>query len=150
MIVKFKGWDTKRNKMYSASEMGYDELTISTNGNGFVNVSSTDTRLSQYMQHIIPLQFIGLTDKNKNEIYEGDILRMSFETKRMLGFPYTESKNPGWEIWEIKYIAPLFVYVIHSQNNSYYGELPSKPRVISLHYLDAVEVIGNIYESLDG
>lgn len=90
-------------------------------------------------------QFIGLLDKDDKEIYEGDILKYSFETKRKLGFPYTESKDPGYEIWEIKYIAPSFVYIIHSQHNSYYGELPAKPRVISLHYLNAVEVIGNIY-----
>jgi len=149
MDSKFKGWDTKRNKMYSASEMGSDELTINPDGRGFVNVSSTSQKLSQYMHHIIPLQFIGLLDKNKNEIYVGDILKFSFQTKKMLGFPYTESIDPGWELWEIKYIAPSFVYVIHLQSNSYYGELPAKPRVISLYYLDVVEVIGNIYENSD-
>jgi uncharacterized phage protein (TIGR01671 family) len=144
---KFKGWDTKRNKMYSASEMGNDELTINPDGRGFVNVSSTDQKISQYMPYIIPLQFIGLLDKNKNEIYEGDILKYSFQTKQMICFPYTERINPGWELWEIKYIAPSFVYIIHSQSNSCYGELPAKPCVISLHYLHAVEIIGNIYEN---
>lgn len=92
-------------------------------------------------------QFTGLYDKHKNEIYEGDIIKYSFKTKQTLSYPPITHVDPGWEIWEINYIAPSFVYVIHSQSNSYYGELPSKPRVTSLHYLNAVEVIGNIYEN---
>lgn len=127
--IKFKVWndDSKR--------MNFISLTNENCGCGWIQSPKT---------HF--MQFTGLHDRTGKEIYTGDILKYSFQKKQTLSHSVIESINPGWEIWEIKYIAPSFVYTIHSQDNSYFGELPSKPRVISLHYLNAVEVVGNIYE----
>ena len=63
-----------RKKMWSPEEMGEDELTINPDGRGFVNVHGGNTRLSQYLPHLIPLQFTGFKDPDNVEIYGGDVL----------------------------------------------------------------------------
>lgn len=75
MIPKYRAWDTHRNKMYLPEELARDGLTLSADGRGFVNVSGRDTRLDEYYTHLVPLQSIGLPDKNDTEIFDGDIIK---------------------------------------------------------------------------
>lgn len=65
--LKFRGWDTRQNVMYSADEMGQDQLTLSVDGRGFINVSGRSTKLSTFTTHIIPMQYTGLKDENEAE-----------------------------------------------------------------------------------
>lgn len=73
-MIKCRAWDTTRKKMWSAEEMGADELTLNPDGRGFVNVNGDHPSLSQYLPHLIPLLWTEDVDRNGKEVYQADIL----------------------------------------------------------------------------
>lgn len=131
--IKFRAWHTKANKMFSAEELGQDEMTLAVDGRGFVNVSGTSTRLSQYISEMIPMQYTGLKDKNGKEIYEGDIIK--YQT--VSGF---DAHDTYEEIEEVRFIDGAFVplYLSTRDLHTYDDELL---------IVEKIEVIGNIYEN---
>ena len=72
-IIKFRAWHTELKRMFSAEELGKDEMTLAVDGRGFVNVSGASTKLSQYISEMIPMQLTGLKDAGGDDFYEGDI-----------------------------------------------------------------------------
>ncbi len=135
---KFRGWHTIAKKMFYPQEMGEDQLTLMPDGKGFVNVSSINTKLSQFITEMIPMECTGLKDKNNKEIYEGDILQIT--TSRERGF-----QDDGRKI----NLAPVEFGRFCVSNNSLYVFNGFHIDGDSIEYKlsHGGEVIGNIYEN---
>lgn len=118
--IKFRAWDTSKKRMWGCNEMGRDELTINPDGRGFVNVNGQSAYLSEYMTHLIPLQYTGLRDKNGREIFEGDIVKV----KTM------DNKERNNDI--VQYYDHACAFTAGGQGFIYFTE---------------IEIIGNIYEN---
>jgi len=72
---KVRAWHAVQKRFYSAEQMSTDQLTLMPDGSGFINVHSGDMKKSTFIRAMIPELFVGRTDKNSKEIYEGDIVR---------------------------------------------------------------------------
>ncbi|MFA6152930.1 MAG: YopX family protein [Chitinophagaceae bacterium] len=134
--IKFRGWHTKKQKMFSAENMAIDQLTLLPTGE-FINVSGMDTKLSHVFtkNEFVPLQYTGLKDKNGKEIYEGDIVKSIYNPRNEY---YTKKEN--MMIVEYDICNPCFVLIdIKNKNIMEYDFVCCNMR--------SNEVIGNIYEN---
>ncbi len=125
MIPRIRAWDSQKKKMYPSHELGKDDLTISCNGKGFINVSGTSPSLSQLLPHLIPLLYVGLEDHNKNDVCEGDVLN--------------DLKHPE-QYFEVKW----------SEGKFYLDLLIPKLSTGGMEDIDTVsemEIVGNIHET---
>jgi len=115
--IKFRAWDTYQNKMLDWSDIcDPTKLSLSNLLNGFI-------------EHIKPMQFTGLKDKNGKEIYEGDILA-----------PMDNDFRPEYKgNWTVIYDGGTFAAEGNSGTISTWLPywVPEKQ----------VEIIGNIYEN---
>ncbi len=142
--IKFRAWNEGICRMFSPEELGEDELTINPDGRGFVNVNSTDPKLSEYYQHMIPMQYTGFKDINGKEIYEGDIVKCNdiyFEIEDAHKDFIVSWIDDGWAIINNnEYICGLWDYV-HNHKAEIICELWK-------YVNNKDEVIGNNYDEI--
>lgn len=114
--IKFRAWVTEglfvvHNQPYMATQGEPDIETLQS----FMHHYSDEKNLMQY---------IGLKDKNKKEIYEGDILSDSKG-----GYGVVEYRQPQFVVWA---------------DDKHWALAEGK---INMDKLEYTEVIGNIYEN---
>ncbi len=129
--IKFRQWISKNKRMeYGAG------IVKSGHWQGFSSVCFNTDPI---------MQFTGLFDRNKKEIYEGDIIKSEGKTKNLL-YSNKEVDAPWWELNEVVFENGRFMQIVCSQHNSYFGEIPSPPRDI-FKSQEYKEIVGNIYEN---
>lgn len=140
--IKFRAWHKDQGKMYSATELGEDQLTLMPDGRGFANISGDKPSLSRIDNgnKMIPLQYTGLHDKNGTEVYEGDILKYTRYGWKQLGHPkHNTDLVTTYEVfWDSEYRA------FRVTNKNMTGSLLFDD---SRATKNEIEVIGNIYEN---
>lgn len=145
--IRFRGWHTFTNKMFSPEEMASDQLTLLPTGS-FINVNGTHTSLSTIYDRdkFIPLQSTGHTDSKNKEIFEGDILRETIEEE------FGDVNNYFIVTWINEW--SMFAALIHTEYDGYLKR-GAESLDESMFWTFTIEkgntftVCGNLYEHPD-
>ena len=125
--IKFRAWDKHINKMYPVNVLGIYDNCSWQHGFGYFHNTQDWYGEEGFVIDPILMQFTGLTDKNGEEIYEGDILQWVSSNP----FSKGEVRNV-----QVNYVQAQFW--CQGTIGVYLAELLSNEKC---------KIIGNIYEN---
>jgi len=121
--IKFRAWDKYQKKMLDWADITDPmKLTLSNLLNGLI-------------EHLKPMQYIGLKDKNGKEIYGGDIIECI-------------TKQHGWPHRGIvEYTEPSFRINVGKEPGVHDDEDGGPDYHTDFYNNENFEIIGNLYEN---
>ena len=130
--IKFRVWSTWELKMIIDDVPNYMSINQGGGVNSFNGIKDD-----------IVMQFTGLLDKNRKEIYVGDILQVQTQNGRIENYTvvwgiHRREMKSGWTV-----DIPSFSFV----NSDSFPAFPIVNNYLNGHDLEIIEVIGNIYEN---
>ncbi len=125
--VRFRGYSKSLNQMFDFND--YDFFISINVYHNFECYREYEKSGELQIEHLIPMQYTGLKDKNGKEIYEGDILRHKYLNDRLI------------DVDEVKFIEwGKHCYITRFENG---GVCTSIDQITCRD----CEIIGNIYEN---
>ena len=121
--IKFRAWHKARKEMYNVHGW-HSEFVFKDTMDGIGTEGNPDR-----IEEVEIMQFTGLHDKNRREIYEGDVVRVDCS-------PVIGSFEDG--VYVVAYILPDCAYCLESVD---------KKSAIQFNECYVYEVIGNIHEN---
>lgn len=135
--IKFRAWDKDSDKMVFQHDVSVGKEYFFSLSEDNVELLRYDNDYSAYVKcNSEIMQYTGLKDRNRKEIYEGDIVKFLDEKMH-----YCEFRN------EFVNIGKIFF-----DNCQVMGwDITNRHMGIEevWHYREYIEVVGNIYESPD-
>lgn len=128
--IKFRVWDAQEYEMFSNEEINFINLIdglVRVDGKGYSYLADITTECSL-------MQFTGVKDTNKNEIYEGDICKVIYGDIEGNPFDHICTRK-------VVYKGAGFKLLDDSDGIETYSSLVDRD-------ICSIEVIGNIYEGV--
>ena len=133
--IKFRVWLKSQNKYFDVYQINFKEKII------FIDPLYSNNMFS--FDDCVIEQYTGLKDKNGKDIYEGDIVKVSYKEQRK----EWEGKDK-WNYWDnienIVFIYGGFMFHMVVFDTDMYR--PMMPMFNNCE-LNGIEVIGNIHEN---
>lgn len=118
--IKFRGWDSVNEVMLPVESINFRER--------YVSLNEGDNSLTDTLEMIELMQYIGLNDKDGKEIYEGDILER-------------------YGYWPIIIEYDKGCLMVRDLDEVRYNNLILNVPICNFESINDWKVIGNIYEN---